>query len=54
MSKLYDFEVKLDKWASPTVLQADSALNAVKLAEKLYPTCDCCDDKAVVTSVRYI
>lgn len=45
------FNVKLDKWTSPLMVEARNKETAQATALQHYPTCDCCEEPPLVESV---
>jgi hypothetical protein len=53
MKKLSHYMIMLDKWASPTFIDAYSIENAIKRVKQLFPYCDCgCGEVSNVISVK--
>lgn len=45
------WNVQLNAWASPCIVEAHSMADATRLALKNFPTCDCCGEPTKVVGV---
>jgi len=41
MKKLHRYAITFDKWTDPVFIDAYTAINAIKRAQRLFPVCDC-------------